>query len=57
MDVGDLVIWLGRRYLLLGFDPMSVPDRSAYLADEDTGARVAAPVAEVTPLAPHQTAG
>jgi hypothetical protein len=57
MDVGDLVIWQGRRYRLRGFDPMSVPDRNAYLDDEATGARVAVPVGEVTPLCPHQAAG
>jgi hypothetical protein len=57
MDVGDLVIWQGRRYRLRGFDPMSVPDRNAHLEDEETGARVAAPVAEVLPSRPHQAAG
>jgi hypothetical protein len=57
MDVGDLVIWKGRRYRLRGFDPMSVPDRNAYLEDEETGDPIAVPVAEVAPLRPHQAAG
>jgi hypothetical protein len=55
MDIGDPVIWLGRRYLLRGFDPMSIPVRQAYLEDEETGERVAAPVDEVAPDAPEAT--
>jgi hypothetical protein len=57
MDVGDLVIWQGRTYRLRGFDPMSVPDRSVYLEDEETGARFSVPVAEVAPPRPSEPSG
>jgi hypothetical protein len=53
MDIGDPVTWLGRRYLLRGFDPMSMPARQAYLEDEETGERVAAPVDDVAPAGPE----
>jgi hypothetical protein len=49
MEVGDLMIWKGRKYRLRGFDPMGVPDRNVYLEDVETGERVAAPAAEVAP--------
>jgi hypothetical protein len=49
MAIGDLVLYLGRRYKLLGIDPMSVTDRRADLEDLETGERVRAPLAEVTP--------
>ena len=38
MRVGDFVIWRGRTYRLLGFDPMSVEPGRAYLEDAETGA-------------------
>jgi hypothetical protein len=49
MAIGDLVLYLGRRYKLLGIDPMSVTDRRADLEDLETGERVRAPLAEVSP--------
>ena len=52
MDIGDPVIWQGRSYLLRGFDPMSMPDRQAYLEDEASGERIAVPVDEVVALGP-----
>jgi hypothetical protein len=57
MDVGDLVSWQGRTYRLRGFDPMSVPDRNVYLEDEETGARLSVPVAEVAPPRPPEPSG
>ena len=47
MRIGDVIIWKGRRYVLRGLEPMSVPDRCAELEDEATGERVEVPVAEL----------
>jgi hypothetical protein len=52
MNVGDLVIWQDRAYRLRGFEPMSVPDRRAYLEDAETGEEATAPVAELEPAPP-----
>jgi hypothetical protein len=52
MNIGDSVIWRGRIYRLLGFDPMSVPERRAHLEDEQTGDRVAVPASEIEELPP-----
>jgi hypothetical protein len=47
MRIGDLILWNGRRYVLRGLEPMSVPDRTAELEDEETGERIEVPVAEL----------
>jgi hypothetical protein len=47
MELGDIVIWRGRAYLLRGLEPMSVPDRRAMLEDAETGESVTAPLREV----------
>jgi hypothetical protein len=47
MKIGDLVLYQGRPYYLRGLDPMSVPDRQAFLEDAFTGEQRAAPLAEV----------
>jgi hypothetical protein len=47
MEIGDLVIYLGRLYVLRGLDPMGLPDRCADLEDTRTGARLRAPVSEL----------
>jgi hypothetical protein len=47
MAIGDLVLHCGRRYRLLGIDPMSVTDRCAELEDLETGEHVRVPVDEV----------
>ncbi len=52
MKLGDLVIWHGRTYRLLGFDPMSVEPGRAYLEDVETGAEVRAPLDELEPEPP-----
>ena len=49
MQIGDQVTHRGRRYVLRGLDPMSVPGRLADLEDPETGERVRVPVAELTP--------
>jgi hypothetical protein len=40
MAIGDHVLYNGRRYRLIGIDPMSVTDRRAQLEDLETGERV-----------------
>ena len=49
MKIGDLVLYLGRPYYLRGLDPMSVPNRQAFLEDATTGEERTAPVAEIEP--------
>jgi hypothetical protein len=39
MKIGDHVIYRGRVLVLLGHDPMSVPDRYAQVEDPETGER------------------
>jgi len=57
MRIGDLVIWRGRTYRLLGFDPMSVADPRAHLETADTGERVLVPIDEVEDAPPGPGAG
>jgi hypothetical protein len=47
MAIGDFVLYQGRRYVLLGIDPMSVTDRRAELQDPDTGESFRVPLDEV----------
>ena len=49
MRIGDHVTYQERRYVLLGLDPMGVPDRRADLEDVETGELIRVPVAEVEP--------
>jgi hypothetical protein len=49
MKIGDLVLYLGRHYYLRGLDPMSVPNRQAFLEDALTGEERTAPVEEIEP--------
>jgi hypothetical protein len=37
MEIGDLVTYNGKSYVLRGLEPMSVPDRRAEIEDPDTG--------------------
>lgn len=48
MQLGDVVIYHGRRYILRGLDPMGVPERRAEIEDTQTGQRFRVPVAELT---------
>ena len=57
MRIGDLVIWRGRSYRLLGFDPMSVVDPRAHLEDADTGERVLVSIDEVEDVPPGPAVG
>jgi len=54
MNIGDLVLHEGRRYYLRGLDPMSVPDRRAFLEDAFTGEARMVPVDEIKPVPPAE---
>jgi hypothetical protein len=43
MEIGDTLTYNGRTYVLLGMEPMSVPDRKAQLRDTETGEIVSVP--------------
>ncbi|HKR65733.1 MAG TPA: hypothetical protein VJZ00_18530 [Thermoanaerobaculia bacterium] len=47
MNIGDLIMYEGKQWILRGIDPMSVPNRRAELEDPDTGERVSVPLADV----------
>jgi hypothetical protein len=47
MKIGDLITYEGKRWILRGIDPMSVPDRRAELEDVDTGERISVPLADI----------
>jgi hypothetical protein len=47
MRLGDHVIWQDRVYVLRGFEPMSVPDGRAELADPSSGERIFVPADEL----------
>jgi len=55
MRIGELVIHNGRLLVLLGHDPMSVPDRQAEVEDAATGERLVVPLDELAPP-PEDTA-
>jgi hypothetical protein len=44
MELGDLVTWNGRRWIVRGVDPVSVTGRTATLEDPETGESVMAPL-------------
>ena len=52
MKIGELVLYEGRRYYLRGLDPMSVPERQAFLEDASTGEACTVPVDEIEPGPP-----
>jgi hypothetical protein len=43
MQIGEVFNYNGRTYVLLGMEPMSVPDRKAELQDAETGEIVSVP--------------
>ena len=45
MQLGDLITYAGRRYVVRGLDPMGLPDRCVELEDTETGELVRVPVA------------
>jgi hypothetical protein len=48
MEIGDLVTYQGRAYVLRGLEPMSMPNRRAELEDPESGEVVVVPLAEVS---------
>ena len=54
MKIGDPVLHDGRRYYLRGLDPMSVPDRQAFLEDALTGEACVVPIDEIEAGPPHE---
>jgi hypothetical protein len=48
MEIGDLVTYKGRAYVLRGLEPMSVPERRADLEDPETGKRLTVPFEKVS---------
>jgi hypothetical protein len=49
MEIGDLVTYDGKTYVLRGFEPMSVDGRLADLEDPRTGELLRAPLDELEP--------
>lgn len=47
MNIGEVVIHCGRRVILLGLEPMSVPERCARVRDCDTDEVLDVPFAEL----------
>jgi hypothetical protein len=47
MELGDLVLYQGKPYYLRGLEPMSVPDRRAFLEAAFTSEECVAPLAEL----------
>jgi len=45
MEIGDLVTYDGKSYVLRGLEPMSVPDRRAELEDPESGELLSVPFA------------
>ena len=50
MEIGDDVTYRGRKLVLLGHDPMSVPDRYAQVEDPETGERFGVRYDELEPM-------
>jgi hypothetical protein len=48
MELGDLVTWNGRRWIVRGVDPVSVTGRTVTLEDPDSGEQVMAPLDDVS---------
>ena len=43
MQIGEVLTYQGRSYVLIGLEPMSVPDRRVELRDRETGDVIAVP--------------
>jgi hypothetical protein len=48
MELGKTLIWNGSRWIVRGFDPASVTERTVALENPETGERVDAPFDEVS---------
>ena len=47
MQIGDVLTYEGRRYVFVGLEPMSVPDRRVDLRDAETGEMLMVPYANL----------
>jgi hypothetical protein len=47
MRIGDVVTYCGRAVILLGLEPMSVPQRLAHVRDVESGEESRVPFAEL----------
>ena len=45
MQIGELVTYKGKSYVLRGLEPMSVPDRRAEIEDVESGELLSVPIA------------
>jgi hypothetical protein len=60
MEVGDIVLYRERRYVLRGvtwlrgFTRMGPPEPKAELEDEQSGVRIRVPLSEVEPLSDQE---
>jgi hypothetical protein len=54
MQIGEQVIYRGREVILIGHDPMSVPDRRAQVQDAATGERFEVAYDELEEAAPER---
>jgi hypothetical protein len=52
MEIGDLVTYNGKSYVLRGLEPMSVPDRRAEIEDPESGDLLTVPVALLAAASP-----
>ena len=48
MEIGQLVTYEGKSYVLRGLDPMSVPDRRAQIEDPESGELLSVPLVSLT---------
>ena len=53
MEIGDLVTYNGKSYVLRGLEPMSVPDRRAEIEDPESGECFSVPVALLVAAGPQ----
>ena len=47
MTIGDVLTFRGRKVVLLGLEPMSVPNRQAHVRDVETGEELDVPYDEL----------
>jgi len=47
MKIGDFVTYCGRAVVLLGLEPMSVPDRLAHVRDVESGDELRVPFSDL----------
>jgi hypothetical protein len=47
MKIGEVVIYCGRAVILLGLEPMSVPNRLAQVRDVESGEELRVPFADL----------